>query len=61
LIVQWPWRISWRAWRREAGEAEADQDVVEAPLEQGQQVLARDPRLAAGLLVVVAELLLQTP
>src|SRR5829696_9450088 len=42
-----------------AGEAEADEDVVEAPLEQGQQVLARDAGLTAGLLVVVAELLLQ--
>jgi hypothetical protein len=30
------------AWRREAGEAEAHEDVVEPALEQRQQVLARD-------------------
>src|SRR4051812_10874967 len=40
-------------------EAEADEDVVEAGLEQHEQVLARDPGLARGTLVVVAELLLE--
>ena len=34
------------------GEAEADEDVVEAALEQAQQVLAGDALLARGLLVV---------
>src|SRR5215208_7274175 len=47
LIVQWPCRIIWRAWRREAA------------LEDAQQVLARDAGLARGLGVVGAELLLQ--
>src|SRR5215218_9024415 len=42
-----------------AGEAEADEDVVEAALEKGQQVLAGDPGLRRRLLVVMAELLLQ--
>src|SRR3954453_14877671 len=42
-----------------AGEAEADEDVVEAPLEQRQQVLARDAGLRRRLLVVVPELLLE--
>src|ERR687886_817323 len=37
------------------GEAEADEHVVEAALEQREQVLARDALLAGGLLVVVAE------
>src|SRR5919197_2834934 len=41
------------------GEAEADEDVVEAALEQRQQVLAGDARLRRRLLVVAAELLLQ--
>src|SRR4051812_28242460 len=40
-------------------EAEADEHVVEAGLEQHEQVLARDPGLARGTLVVVAELLLE--
>src|SRR4051794_8377293 len=40
-------------------EAEPDEDVVEAGLEQHEQVLARDPGLARGTLVVVAELLLE--
>src|SRR5829696_3316632 len=42
-----------------AGESEADQDVVEARLEQSQQVLAGHAGLPAGLGVVVAELLLE--
>src|SRR5919197_541432 len=37
----------------------ADELVVEAALEQREQVLAGDPGLARGLLVVVAELLLE--
>ena len=41
------------------GEAEADEDVVEAGLEQPQQVLAGDAVLARGLVVVGAELFLQ--
>src|ERR671914_370797 len=41
------------------GEAEPHEHVVEARLEQPQQVLARHARLPAGLGVVVAELLLQ--
>src|SRR5215207_9385292 len=54
LIAQWPWRIICRAWRREA-----DEHVVEARLEQPQQVLAGHAGLPAGLVVVVAELLLE--
>src|SRR5215217_4126319 len=42
-----------------AGEAEAHEHVVEARLEQSQQVLAGHAGLAAGLGVVVAELLLE--
>src|SRR3954452_9008189 len=41
------------------GEAEADEDVVEAGLEQAQEVLAGDAVLARGLVVVGAELFLQ--
>src|SRR5262245_62792339 len=41
------------------GEAEADEDVVEAGLEQAQQVLAGHALLAGGLFVVGAELLLE--
>src|SRR3954447_19756351 len=41
------------------GEAEADEHVVQAGLEHPQQVLARDAGLARGLVVVVAELLLE--
>src|ERR1044072_2260021 len=41
------------------GEAEAHEHVVEAALEHAQQVLAGDARLAAGLLVVGAELTLE--
>src|SRR5919197_335685 len=41
------------------GEAEADDDVVQARLEQRQQVLARDARLARRLVVVAAELALE--
>src|SRR4051794_5356502 len=40
-------------------EAQADEDVVEAALEQGEQVLAGDAGLAGRPLVVVAELLLE--
>ena len=40
-------------------EAETHEHVVEPPLEQPQQVLAGDARLAGGLLVVAAELLLE--
>ena len=43
------------------GEAEAHQHVVEPALEQRQQVLAGDARLARRLLVVAAELLLEQP
>ena len=41
------------------GEAEADEHVVEARLEQPQQVLAGDAVLARSLVVVGAELFLQ--
>src|SRR3954447_3420565 len=41
------------------GESEAHEDVVEPALEDPQQVLAGDALLAGGLLVVVAELLLE--
>src|SRR5215211_3107295 len=41
------------------GEAEANQHVVEALLEQSQQVLARHALLAGGAVVVAAELLLE--
>src|SRR3954447_20399561 len=41
------------------GEAEAHEHVVEAALEDAQQVLAGDALLAGSLLVVVAELLLE--
>ena len=40
-------------------EAEAVDDVVQSRLEQAQEVLAADARAAGGLLVVVAELLLE--
>src|SRR4051794_20322157 len=40
-------------------EAQPDEDVVEPAFEDPQQVLARDALLARGLLVVVAELLLE--
>src|SRR4051794_2103281 len=41
------------------GEAEPDDDVVEAGLEQGQQVLAGDARLPRRLVVVPTELALE--
>src|SRR5436305_9550223 len=41
------------------GETEADEHVVEAGLEQAQQVLAGDAFLAGGLFVVGAELFLE--
>src|SRR3954451_1359115 len=41
------------------GEAETDEDVVEAALEQREQVLARDALLARRAVVVARELLLQ--
>src|SRR5215218_8566604 len=41
------------------GEAEAHEHVVEAALEHAQQVLAGDPGLTAGLLIVRAELALE--
>src|SRR3954466_188817 len=41
------------------GEAEADEDVVEAALEDAQEVLARDAGLARSLRVVGAELRLE--
>src|SRR3954471_23156634 len=41
------------------GEAEANEDVVEAALEQRQEVLARDALLAGGAVVVAGELLLE--
>ena len=37
---KWPWRTSWRA-SRVSGEAQAVDDVVQAALEELQQVLAR--------------------
>ena len=54
----WPWRTTWRAWRR-GGEAQAVDDVVETALELLQQDLAGDALGAAGLLEVVAELAFQ--
>src|SRR4051794_21776249 len=42
-----------------SGETEADEHVVEAALEEREQVLAGDAGLAGGPLVVVAELLLE--
>src|SRR5215211_3426826 len=42
-----------------AGEPEAHEHVVEAALEQAQEVLAGNSRLATRLVVVVAELLLE--
>jgi hypothetical protein len=59
LTVKWPWRTSWRAsaWLDEKPNRSGH--VVEATLEQHQQVLARDPAHARGLVVVAAELLLQ--
>src|SRR5439155_3699481 len=47
--------------RARRGEAEPVDDVVEARLEQAQQLLARDAGAAGRLLVVVAELLLEQP
>src|SRR5205085_2975360 len=41
------------------GEAEPHEHVVEPAFEDAQEVLARDALLARGLLVVVAELLLE--
>src|SRR5690348_6414075 len=40
-------------------ESEAHQDVVQAALEQAEQILASHALLAAGLCVIRAELLLQ--
>ena len=45
--------------RARCGEAQAVDDVVEARLEQAQQLLAGDAGAAGRLLVVVAELLLE--
>jgi hypothetical protein len=61
LTRKWPWRMSWRACRREprGREAETGDDVVEPHLQQPQEVLAGDAGLAAGLLVVAAELRLE--
>src|SRR3978361_1157109 len=59
LTVQWPWRTIWRAWGRGAAKARPDQNVVQSRLEDREQVLARDPRLARSLVVVNAELLLE--
>ncbi len=59
LTVQWPCRIELTGLPARGGEAEPDENVVEAALEHPQQVLAGDSRLARGLLVVVAELLLE--
>src|SRR3954465_1143902 len=42
-------------------EAQADKNVVEAALEEREQVLAGDALLAGGLGVVLAELLLEHP
>ena len=41
LTLKWPWRTSWRASAREVAKPMPEHDVVEAPLEQDQQVLAR--------------------
>src|SRR4051794_4979654 len=41
------------------GEAEADEHVVDAALEQREEVLARDALLAGGAIVVAGELLLE--
>jgi hypothetical protein len=45
--------------RARCGEAQAVDDVVEARLEEPQQLLARDAGAAGRLLVVVAELFLE--
>ena len=44
LTAKWPWLTSWRAWARLRGEAHPEHDVVEAGLEQAQQVLAGHAR-----------------
>ena len=61
LPLTWirPWLTNWRACGRVAGPAGAVHDVVEALLEQAQQVLTRRALLAHGLLVGVAELALE--
>src|ERR1044072_6628777 len=75
LTVQWPWRTSWRARGRagggrragwggggggaRGGRPEPDEDVVEPGLEDREQVLARDPLHAGGLVVVDPKLLLE--
>jgi hypothetical protein len=59
LIDQWPCRIIWRAWRREAAKPRRTSTLSKAALEDAQEVLAGDPGLARRLRVVRAELLLQ--
>ena len=56
LTRKWPWRTSWRASGVVRGEAQTVDDVVQAPLEQLEQVLARDALQADRLVVVAAEL-----
>ncbi len=51
LTVTWPCRTNWRAWLRLDANAGAEHDVVEAELEQAQQVLTGDAGLLVRLLV----------
>ena len=59
LTVQWPWRIELAGLTARGREAQAHEDVVQPRLQHLQEVLARDAGLTGGLLVVVAELLLE--
>src|SRR3954463_14323077 len=61
LIDQWPWRISWRAWRREAAKPRRASTLSKRHSSRKRTVLAGDAGLAGGPLVVVAELLLEHP
>jgi len=50
FTVTWPWRTNWRAWEREAPQPAPVRDVVEAQLEELEQVRARDAGATVGLL-----------
>ena len=59
LIGQWPWRISWRAWRREAAKPRRTSTLSKRRSSRRSRFSPVTPGLARGLVVVVAELLLE--